>query len=183
VEELSSKELVDVVASFENTESITWIHFEGRIPEVLRAAIPSIRKLIPHAAISIEFEKPDRPGLNDLLPLADIAFFSHTYYSHSQHSSPTSFFASTPRRNSSAALILMVGKEGAYYFSKMYGEGHVSAPSVDVVDATGAGDTFIGGFIWAFGKMRRGLEESVGVAVNLASRKVSQEGFDSLWTT
>jgi ketohexokinase len=183
VKELNSQELVDSVASLENTESITWIHFEGRIPDVLRAAIPSIRKLIPHATISIEFEKPDRPGLNDLLPLADIAFFSHTYYSHSQQSSPASFFASIPRRNSSTALVLMVGKAGAYYFSKMYGEGHVNAPSVDVVDATGAGDTFIGGFIWSFGKMRRGLEESVAVGVNLASKKVSQEGFDGVWTT
>jgi ketohexokinase len=180
VQELSSQELVDSVRTLDNPGGIQWVHFEGRIPDILHTAIPSIRTLLPHATISIEFEKPDRPGLNDLLPLADVVFFSNTYYSHSLHTSVKSFFASIRKINSTATLILTVGDEGAYYCA-LDEEGYVNAPRVEVVEPTGAGDTFIGGFVWARGKMKRGVAESVVIAVHLASEKVSQEGFEGIW--
>jgi ketohexokinase len=182
VEELNIDELVSAVNSLENPESIAWIHFEGRIPDILFAAIPKIRNLLPHGTISIEFEKPDRPGLNDLLPLADVAFFSNTYFSYSKLSSATDFFVSIRQQNPTAVLILTAGEKGAYYSSPEE-EGYVLAPTVEVVDPTGAGDTFTGGFVWAMGKMKKSVAESVGIAVHLASRKVSQEGFDGVWET
>jgi ketohexokinase len=181
VEELDSKELVNAVRSLQNINDITWVHFEGRIPDVLHIAIPQIRKVIPQATISIEFEKPDRPGLNDLLPLPDVAFFSHTYLLHSRHAMPESLFTWIRLKNPTAALIVTLGPIGAYY-ATVDEQGQVSAPLVDVVDATGAGDTFIAGAVWALGKMKMSLAESVGVAVNLASGKVSQEGFEEVWS-
>lgn len=141
--------------------------------------------MLSDAQISIEFEKPDRPGLIDLLPLADIAFFSNTYFKHYQYgdsdiSTPEEFLACMRRRNPTAILILTAGADGAYYSSA--GEvSRIAASQVDVMDSTGAGDTFIAGFIWAFGRLKKGLKESVELAVQLATRKVIQEGFEGVW--
>lgn len=134
----------------------------------------------------MEFEKPDRPGLIDLLPLVDVAFFSHLYFAHFQsqrkdsNPSPSDFFSAMRKLNSSATMVLTAGAKGAYY-SIPGEEGSVSAPRVQVVDATGAGDTFTAGFVWARNKLERPVKESVEFAVNLASQKVAQEGFDRVW--
>lgn len=186
VEEFTSDELVQTIASLESLEGITWVHFEGRIPDVLFTAIPEICSLLPHALISIEFEKPDRSGLIDLLPYADIIFFSHSYYTHyqSQHEQddPSEFFASMRQENLHAAFIVTAGAEGAFY-SVPDDEGHVpTSPVHEIVDPTGAGDTFIAGFIWAMGKLEKSVKESVEIGVNIATRKVTQEGFDGVWS-
>jgi len=177
---------VQAVASVENPRQITWIHFEGRIPDVLAFAIPQIRSILSHAIISIEFEKPDRPGLIDLLPLADVAFFSHSFFMQFQSSNggdptPNSFFKSMRLRNSHGILILTTGSTGAAC-SFPGDEISVSAPHVEhVVDTVGAGDTFIAGFIWSVGKLKRTIPDSLRLAVNLASTKVEQEGFNRVW--
>jgi ketohexokinase len=186
VDEFTSEELVHAVSTLRHKDGIKWIHFEGRIPAVLRASIPKIRNLFPWAKISIEFEKPDRPGLLDLLPYADIAFFSHAHLQHFQqkHKDPnlTAFyyFNTLRHRNTFAIFVLIAGKEGAFYSAK--GEdGAVPTTEVDVVDATGAGDTFIAGFVWAKAKLGKSVKDSVTDAVSLATAKVAQEGFDELW--
>lgn len=172
------------MTSIENLKGITWVHFEGRIPDVLFTAIPQIRLLLPNAVISIEFEKPDRQGLVDLLPLADIVFFSHTYFTHyqsqNQHILASDFFKSMQQKNSHATLIVTAGAKGAY-FAVPGEEGHVPTSNVELVDSTGAGDTFIAGFVWAMGKLGKTAKESIEIAVNVATRKVAQEGFDGVW--
>lgn len=173
------------MASLKNYKDITWAHFEGRIPDVLLTAIPQMRTLLPYAIISIEFEKPDRPGLIDLLPLADIVFFSHTYFtrfqSDSQQILQSDFFASMRQRNSHATFIVTAGANGAFY-SVPGDEGHTSTSQVRLVDSTGAGDTFIAGFVWAMGKLGKSVKESVELGVAVATRKVSQEGFEGVWS-
>jgi ketohexokinase len=187
VEEFTEQELVNAVASIKNLEEITWVHFEGRIPDVLKLAIPKIREMLPHATISIEFEKPDRPGLLDLLPFPDVAFYSYTFYKHWQSVHPllTSpldfFFISSQAFNPAASLILTAGAEGAHWYDPGSGQGAAPTLEVDLVDSTGAGDTFIAGFIWARGKLKKSVKESTEVAVELATRKVAQEGFDGVW--
>ena len=174
------------VASLKNTENITWVHFEGRIPDVLFNAIPAVRSLLLHVTISIEFEKPDRTGLMELLPLADVVFFSHTYFMHFQlkhggsNPSTSSFFSSLRAKNSDAIFIVTAGADGAFY-SIPGEEGIVPTSHVELVDSTGAGDTFIAGFVWARGKLKKNVKESVELAVALATRKVAQEGFDGVW--
>lgn len=188
VDEITCEELVQIVGSLGDVENIRWIHFEGRIPDVLHAAIPRIRTIIPQATLSIEFEKPDRPGLLELLPFADVVFFSHSYftnfqpYIHDKTSKFASFFATMRDYNPTAILLVTIGAGGAIYCTPNE-QGGVDASRVEVVDATGAGDTFIGGFMWARGKLRKGVRESVEVAVALATQKVSQEGFDGVWQT
>ena len=159
---------------------INWIHFEGRIPEVLLEAIPRIRSLLPGVILSIEFEKPHREGLLDLLPLPDVGFFSHSYLKHFNLSSPFDFFDIIRQKNAQATLIMTAGSEGAY-FSTPTREGAVPTKKVEVVDATGAGDTFIAGYIYAFQKLGKDVKESVEFGVNLATGKVTQEGFEGLW--
>jgi ketohexokinase len=186
VEEFTSEELVHAVSTLKDRESIKWIHFEGRIPAVLHASVQKIRNILPWAKISIEFEKPDRPGLIDLLPFADVAFFSHAHLLHFQekhkdsHLTPFYFFNTLRHRNTFGVFVLMAGKDGAFYSAK--GEdGAVTTEEVDVVDATGAGDTFIAGYIWAMAKLGKSVKDSVQDAVTLATSKVAQEGFDGVW--
>jgi ketohexokinase len=185
VQEFTSPELVEAVSSLNNRENINWIHFEGRIPEVLQDAIIPIRRLIPNVIISIEFEKPDRPGLINLIGHADVAFFSHTYLRHFQHThdkaTPYDFLAFMRDRNLTAKLVLTAGAEGAFYSALHPETGAVSASHVNVVDSTGAGDTFIAGFIWAMAKLGKGVKQSVELGVRLATAKVAQEGFDGVW--
>ena len=82
--------------------------------------------------------------------------------------------------NPTATLLLTAGADGAFY-STSGEEGDVPAPEVEVIDTTGAGDTYIAGFVWARGKLTKSIERSVEIAVNLASQKVSQEGFQGVW--
>src|ERR1700721_1853307 len=115
VEEFTSEELVSTIINLPNLNEIAWIHFEGRIPDVLATAIPQLKGSLPQITISIEFEKPNRPGLIELLPYADVAFFSHTYFKYSDTSSPTEFFSSLRSRNRTATFILTLGMNVAAF--------------------------------------------------------------------
>jgi len=84
------------------------------------------------------------------------------------------------KSNPTAIFIVTIGAGGALYCTPEE-QGGVSTSQVEVVDATGAGDTFIAGFVRMRGKLGKGVKESVEVAVALATRKVSQEGFDGVW--
>lgn len=56
-----------------------WIHFEGRIPEVLLPCVIWLRETYGYGKklrISVECEKPDRVGLKDIIPMADLVFYS-----------------------------------------------------------------------------------------------------------
>ncbi len=52
---------------------------------------------------------------------------------------------------------------------------HLSAPRVDAVDTTGAGDAFVGALA-AFLREGRSLEEAAAGAVRVASLSVAREG-------
>ena len=182
MEEFTPEELVRAISSTTNVQTMNWIHFEGRIPEILKDAVPTIRALIPQAVFSLEIEKPDRHGLLDLIPFFDVIFFSHTYYLHSGHTTPKDFLDAMRERNPSAVYILTAGENGAYHSSHEHAFLHIPTTKVDiVVDATGAGDTFIAGFVWSWMALRKSGVGAAKMAVALATTKVGQEGFDNLW--
>jgi ketohexokinase len=62
-----------------------WFHFEGRIPETTLHCIQHLRDLLQFRPqrgalkISVEFEKPGRPGLQALAQEADVVFYSRSW--------------------------------------------------------------------------------------------------------
>lgn len=54
-------------------------HFQGRIPDVTLACIHYLRKQFPSIRVSVEAEKPGRPGLQELADAADMVFFSKSW--------------------------------------------------------------------------------------------------------
>jgi hypothetical protein len=55
-----------------------WFHFEGRIPEVTVQCIRWLQKT-SQCMISVECEKPDRAGLEELARSADVVFYSRSW--------------------------------------------------------------------------------------------------------
>lgn len=173
---------MQAISEIPGVKDTRWVHFEGRLPEILKVAIPRIREIVPGGFFSLEIEKPDRHQLLDLIPLIDLVFFSHIFYVHSGHDSPTAFFNSMRKRAEMVGFVLTAGSDGAY-FSLPGMEFHVPTRQVRVVDAIGAGDTFIAGYIWNSMKWGKATRECVDSAVALATKKVAQEGFDNLWSS
>ena len=62
---------------YERYGPVDWAHFEGRNIETIRDILPYLRS--KGVKISLECEKPDREGLEELIPLADVLFFSKTW--------------------------------------------------------------------------------------------------------
>ncbi|KAK8041377.1 Ribokinase-like protein [Apiospora phragmitis] len=56
-----------------------WVHFEGRIPETTLRCIQYLRQALPKTSISVEVEKPDREGLQELAAEADVVFHSKSW--------------------------------------------------------------------------------------------------------
>lgn len=54
-------------------------HIQGRIPDVTLACIQYLRKQFPSVRVSVEAEKPGRPGLQELADAADMVFFSKSW--------------------------------------------------------------------------------------------------------
>ena len=181
MEEFTADDLVQSISEIPRVQDMRWIHFEGRIPKVLQVAIPRLRELIPVCTFSLEIEKPDRRELLDLIPLIDIVFFSDTFYLHSGNETRSTFFKTMRERSPTAVFILTAGKDGAYC-SIPGMDLHVPTTEVVVVDAIGAGDTFIAGYISCATKLGKAPLDCVKSAVALATKKVAQEGFDNLWT-
>lgn len=84
----------DILASMTSNQdrdsdkhSITWFHFEGRIPQTTLQCIRHLRRqaaLSPSAGlkqlrISVELEKPGREGLQELALEADVVFYSRSW--------------------------------------------------------------------------------------------------------
>jgi len=52
---------------------------KGRIPEVTIECIHYLRQSYPAVKVSVEAEKPNRPGLQELAAEADIVFYSKSW--------------------------------------------------------------------------------------------------------
>ena len=52
---------------------------QGRIPDVTLACIRYLRERHPSVRISVEVEKPGRPGLQELAAEADAVFYSKSW--------------------------------------------------------------------------------------------------------
>lgn len=52
---------------------------QGRIPDVTLGCIQYLRKQFPSIRVSVEVEKPGRPGLEELANVADVVFYSKSW--------------------------------------------------------------------------------------------------------
>ncbi|KAK7965960.1 uncharacterized protein PG986_000237 [Apiospora aurea] len=57
----------------------TLLVVQGRIPETTLRCIQYLRQAMPKASISVEVEKPDREGLQELAAEADVVFYSKSW--------------------------------------------------------------------------------------------------------
>ncbi|PHH71635.1 hypothetical protein CDD82_6399 [Ophiocordyceps australis] len=76
----------------------SWWHFEGRTPETTLACMHLLRNLLPAARISVEVEKPDRPGLEALAAEADVVFYSRAWAESRRHQSAGACLTAQTRR-------------------------------------------------------------------------------------
>ncbi|KAH6563055.1 hypothetical protein BSLG_005520 [Batrachochytrium salamandrivorans] len=191
---------------FPSQLSRVWVHFEGRCVDEIQGMITSLISLrkelgfgMEHLCISVEFEKPGRPGLARLLSLADVCFLSKPWvmseYNPNKDNAtknkvaehildPCAYLIEISRDvcKPGARLFATWGEKGAY-FSEAGSDGsviHISAPDIIPIDTIGAGDTFVAGIIFGIGCMRLTARQATTFATCLASSKCAQIGFDGL---
>jgi len=155
-----------------------WLHFEGRNCDETAAMMAIARHAVVDQPISLEIEK-ERDDLDQLLPFADIIFFSRAFALGRGFDEPRRFLEYARDWAPQAVLVLPWGEAGAYM--RVGDETHhaASRPLAEVIDTVGAGDTLIAGFIHARAS-GRGWLESLYQGVRLAEHKIAQEGFDHL---
>ncbi|KAJ9655325.1 hypothetical protein H2198_005780 [Neophaeococcomyces mojaviensis] len=206
-----------------NVEEVQfWFHFEGRIPDVTLQCVKHLRSVVEQAQrrnvdlrISVELEKPGREGLQELAEQADVVFYSRSWAEHEGYNSAEECIRQQAQRLKTSTanipdriLICTWGASGAcatiarssdVIHSPAYKE-----PAKQIVDTTGAGDTFIAGMLFAFlypdrtvtshlSESLRGeppeakfetvqwsLKQKLGFANELAGRKILQDGFGGL---
>ncbi|KAJ1339934.1 hypothetical protein BSLG_005469 [Batrachochytrium salamandrivorans] len=178
----------------------------GRCVDEIQGMITSLISLrkelgfgMEHLCISVEFEKPGRPGLARLLSLADVCFLSKPWvmseYNPNKDNDtknkvaehildPCAYLIEISRDvcKPGARLFATWGEKGAY-FSEAGSDGsviHISAPDIIPIDTIGAGDTFVAGIIFGIGCMRLTARQATTFATCLASSKCAQIGFDGL---
>ena len=78
-------------------------------------------------------------------------------------------------------LIVTLGDKGALWMHGDYRE-HITAPSVDAVDTTGAGDAFIGCFAAELAR-GNGIDRAIEQAVRYASHSVTGKGTQTSYAT
>ena len=189
-------------------DGVDWLHFEGRncaaYGEMMRAARRhsegSGRRRAP-LVISLELEKFQRPGLEQLAPLADVLFVGRAWAEPSGFACAEDALlalaaaaAAPPQELGGRSAVLPPLREGVVLVCA-WGEAGACAldtgarplavlsspafppPGGAVVDSVGAGDTFIAGMVWG---MATGLPlaQALREACALAGRKVGVHGFD-----
>ncbi|QDS72465.1 hypothetical protein FKW77_009798 [Venturia effusa] len=97
-----------------------WWHFEGRIPETTLRCMEYLIETLPNAKISVEVEKPNRPGLEEMAVMAHIVFYARSWVSAKGYTNAGDFLHSlkAPR----PLQFCTWGEEGAAAFISPSGE-------------------------------------------------------------
>ncbi|KAI9344871.1 putative PfkB family kinase [Obelidium mucronatum] len=152
--------LAPALAAAARARESVWFHFEGR--------------------------NPNRPGLDNLLPKADLLFFSKWYAEgRGFPNAPTGFLDNIRRECKPGAILFLTwAVQGCFFLvnetRKPAQTHHVPAPAIFPVDTIGAGDTFAAGILYGLGVMGWDVRTSTEFAVRLATAKCAQVGFDGL---
>ncbi|KAE8152424.1 Ribokinase-like protein [Aspergillus avenaceus] len=165
----------------------TWFHFEGRIPDVTLACIHYLRQRFPLVRVSVEAEKPARPGLQELAMEADVVFYSKSWTQGQGYLSAKECLEKQSSIVRKASLLFCTwGQDGAVALDMETGNlihspAYLIADS-KVVDTIGAGDTFIAGMLYGLNCQQESwdLSQKLSFANRVAGMKVTQEGFSGL---
>ncbi|KAF6843813.1 PfkB family kinase (D-sorbose binding protein) [Colletotrichum musicola] len=182
--EMTSEEFLDIAEAF-RAKRKTWWHFEGRIPETTLECIRILRRVFGNeATVSVEVEKPGRPGLRQLAAEADVVFYSKSWAEDCGYTSAEDCLRGERQPRASVATITW-GSHGASCLSlkdQLYVESPIRHPVEHVVDSVGAGDTFVAGMLYGLICQAEtwNLSEKLDFAVRLATLKVQREGFGGL---
>ena len=182
-------------------EALDCIHFEGRaVPETYQMIQTIPRKVI----VSVELEKPYRAGIDELGIHSDIVFFSKAFVLSRCKEWQIEIDPRTPQdkqikyffgtfygkygsSRDAVKYLVTWGDLGAFAMKMgstmgvLIHEKAVTFDQMPVVDTNGAGDTFIGAFLYYYCKdpmedLRLTLQKSVYVA----SLKCTMDGFKGL---
>ncbi|OLN84500.1 Ketohexokinase [Colletotrichum chlorophyti] len=76
--EMTTEEFLRIAEAFRG-QAQTWWHFEGRVPDTTLECIRILRRVLGEVTVSVEVEKPGRPGLRELAAEADVVFYSRSW--------------------------------------------------------------------------------------------------------
>lgn len=148
--EMTLLEFQERVARMPDT---TWVHFEGRIPEITLQCVQFLREKYPQCKVSVECEKPERTGMQDVAELADVVFYSKLWATKNGFGSAKTFLEDVLEKRQAVREVLLCctwGAEGATA-ARRHGDGKVMWEEIeawkpelddeidDVVDTIGAG--------------------------------------------
>ena len=142
--------------------------------EVTLAAFSAAKK---RGCVTILNPAPYQPLSEELLAVTDWIIPNETEFKELHGQAPTSddvLRSFRPGKNS----IVTLGSEGAVLITSDGDLTRVSAPTVNPVDTTGAGDAFVG--VFAFGLASgKNPEDAMKVGVKVASMSVTRKGAQS----
>jgi len=142
--------------------------------EVTLAAFSAAKK---RGCVTILNPAPYQPLSEELLAVTDWIIPNETEFKELLGQDPTSDEALKkfrPGKNS----IVTLGSEGAVLISSDGNLSRVSAPTVNAVDTTGAGDAFVG--VFAFGLASgKNPEDAMKLGIKVASLSVTRKGAQS----
>lgn len=158
-----------------NLNEFDWLHFEGRNVAAVKTMLERSKTAAPQLPISIEVEKK-RPGMDELMPFADLLLFSHDYAERQGTKDGETFLRQIAATGINAMLTCTWGENGAFARNR---DGQTyQTPAYrpeQVIDTLGAGDVFNAGLI---AQLVRGetLESSLQRATRLAGLKCGIRG-------
>ena len=138
---MSESEVQRIVAGFGPDDYVLIQNEVNAVPQIIRSAKAKGLKIVFNPA-------PMNPQLlNYPLELVDILVVNETEAcSLTGEIKPAAIYETLNHQYPHMSIVLTMGHKGAWYYNSQ-ARFHQSAEKVDVVDSTGAGDTFIGFFL------------------------------------